>query len=1210
MALCFALGCPPAPPEPPPHDTPQGSACSSIVLACYDEFAHGSVDLLCVRPISRWNRLSLSWRVEGSAAQVAAVAQAFDAWSAVSGLVFSPAAEGVEADINLSFVEGEHGDPFPFDLEATVLGHAYFPGTSRAGQVHFFGAKADAWSPPQAVSDIQLFAVALHEIGHALGLPHSDDPSAVMAPSYHDVEPITLTANDVSAIQRLYGSADGTVPPDAVLPPGNCDEVPGNLVDPDGDGVIDNPDCDGDGIPDTIEVFVFDTDPCGEDTDGDGIDDFQEIFIDGTPPGVKDEDTTDTDQDGLNDVREAALGTNPTDPDTDKDGLSDGEEVFYYGTDPLRPDTDNDQLPDAQDPFPLEPGRPLPSVCEQDEDCDDENACTQDSCDSRTVCVYVAVECAEGEVCDPDSGACVECVEDADCDDGEYCNGVEACVDRVCTAGAEPCVAGQSCIEDNDSCVSSGGGGGPGPVCTDASCNNGKFCDGAETCNPAAGCSDGPDPCDAAAQFCDEVNDRCVLRCQSPSDCDDGIFCNGLEACFNGICVPGTRPNCDDQVACTLDLCAAAADTCRNIPRNQLCDDGQFCNGPELCDLFEGCVGGQGPCPDQNCNEATDECGDCSDVSCDDGLFCNGEEACDGSCFPGQPPCAANLCDEDADACIPPCSSNADCDDGVFCNGRETCFAATGECFAVSSCPTMIEGCVIRNAICDEANDECLDAPDDSLCDDGNPCNGVETCDIELGCRPGTPLICDDGIFCNGAEFCAGGSCFPGANPCPNGCCNEGANVCSCQFTLGLDDLMGTAANDFFGATLAFNPSTGSNVPTLQTGDRADGGGGLDTLNAILNFSTASTVAPTLTSIETMGIIDLGTAATTISASAITGLDRVNVLQSTNVNALAVLNLPKLVNAGIANSASGLRLRFTPEATSGSADLIRLSLSNTSGGFFTLHSASSNGLEILDIVSSVDTSGAPLVNRLTALAQVVGTSLRTVNIVGNIPLAIDNPLPISIKTVDASNQTGGVAIDVSEGTEGVTMIGGSNHDVLTGSGGPDFISGGQGGDMLTGGPGNDTMFGGAGNDLLRGGSGSDTFIMGFSDRPDTLADFEAAVDSFQWTTPLKSIDGTVTSRSFQTGFPGAPIGGTTTVFELADPPVSSQNADSVVQALGNSIGTSDTDANVLFVIYSANGGAAIWNWQNTNPNVDANELTLVATLANLPLGSLSATNFP
>jgi hypothetical protein len=94
---------------------------------------------------------------------------------------------------------GDHGDPFPF--RAGILAHA-FPPTPRnseplAGDVHF-----NDEMPFEIGADIDVFSVALHEIGHALGLGHVDTPGAVMYPYYRKVD--GLGDADREAILRLY----------------------------------------------------------------------------------------------------------------------------------------------------------------------------------------------------------------------------------------------------------------------------------------------------------------------------------------------------------------------------------------------------------------------------------------------------------------------------------------------------------------------------------------------------------------------------------------------------------------------------------------------------------------------------------------------------------------------------------------------------------------------------------------------------------------------------------------------------------------------------------------------------------------------------------------------------------------------------------------------------------------------------------------------
>ncbi|MDP6946588.1 MAG: MopE-related protein, partial [Myxococcota bacterium] len=88
-----------------------------------------------------------------------------------------------------------------------------------------------------------------------------------------------------------------------------------------------NADWDGDGLTNLQEAYIG-SDPQNADTDGDGLSDLEEFD---TGSSVF---SADTDGDGLDDKAEGTAGTNPTDPDTDGDGFSDKVEVDG-GTDPL-----------------------------------------------------------------------------------------------------------------------------------------------------------------------------------------------------------------------------------------------------------------------------------------------------------------------------------------------------------------------------------------------------------------------------------------------------------------------------------------------------------------------------------------------------------------------------------------------------------------------------------------------------------------------------------------------------------------------------------------------------------------------------------------------------------------------------------------------------------------------------------------------------------
>lgn len=111
-------------------------------------------------------------------------------------------------------------------------------------------------------------------------------------------------------------------------------------------------DSDQDGLTDLLE-HIYQTDPLNRDTDGDGLTDGYEVYYTMTNPlevdtddnGVSDAEE-DLDDDGLTNIEEYELGTDPLNTDTDFDGWNDGYEV-ERGTDPLNRDTDNDGVIDG-----------------------------------------------------------------------------------------------------------------------------------------------------------------------------------------------------------------------------------------------------------------------------------------------------------------------------------------------------------------------------------------------------------------------------------------------------------------------------------------------------------------------------------------------------------------------------------------------------------------------------------------------------------------------------------------------------------------------------------------------------------------------------------------------------------------------------------------------------------------------------------------------
>ncbi|KFO25636.1 Macrophage metalloelastase [Fukomys damarensis] len=137
------------------------------------------------------------------------IQKAFQVWSDVTPLKFKKINVG-EADIMIFFAYGDHGDFNSFDGRGGILAHAFGPGPGIGGDTHF--DEAETWS--KTSTGTNLFLVAVHEIGHSLGLDHSRDRKAIMFSHYGYLDPnrFRLSADDIRSIQILYGGPAGHQP--------------------------------------------------------------------------------------------------------------------------------------------------------------------------------------------------------------------------------------------------------------------------------------------------------------------------------------------------------------------------------------------------------------------------------------------------------------------------------------------------------------------------------------------------------------------------------------------------------------------------------------------------------------------------------------------------------------------------------------------------------------------------------------------------------------------------------------------------------------------------------------------------------------------------------------------------------------------------------------------------------------------------------------
>ncbi len=140
------------------------------------------------------------------------VDQALALWATNGDLEFMETDRaGLNRSIDISWARRDHGDGTPFDGFGGIVAHSFYPEPIAeeplAGDLHL--DSDENWTITPGLG-LHAFSVVLHEIGHCLGLNHSEDPNAVMYPQIRFADAFTtLDDDDIEGLRKLYAPPPG-----------------------------------------------------------------------------------------------------------------------------------------------------------------------------------------------------------------------------------------------------------------------------------------------------------------------------------------------------------------------------------------------------------------------------------------------------------------------------------------------------------------------------------------------------------------------------------------------------------------------------------------------------------------------------------------------------------------------------------------------------------------------------------------------------------------------------------------------------------------------------------------------------------------------------------------------------------------------------------------------------------------------------------------